>query len=152
MIIQIRGGTTLIDDSDYELVKDIAWHLAKSRDNYYVRGNLNGHKVFMHRYLMGVLNDPKTVVDHRNGVTTDNRRSVNLRSSSHVQNGQNKQLSSRNSTGYKGVTFHKRSKRYRASIMCEGKSHHLGSFICPTKAWIAYVKAAKQFHGEFAQY
>jgi hypothetical protein len=150
VIIPIKGGTAIIDDEDYEKVKPICWHLAKSRDKVYVRGNFNGRKVMMHRFLMGVLDDPQTLIDHRNGVTVDNRRSVNLRSSSHVQNGQNKQLSSRNSTGYKGVTFHKTSQRYRASIMFGGKVKHLGSFRCPTKAWLAYVKAAKEFHGDFA--
>lgn len=150
MKLEIKGGQTLIDDEDYDRVKDIYWHLAKSRDHYYVRGSVKGRKVMLHRFLMGVLDDPLTLIDHIDGNTTDNRRSVNLRSSSAASNGQNKRLSIRNSSGYKGVSFHQATQRFRANIMCQGKQIYIGSFTCPTKAWLSYVKYAKELHGEFA--
>lgn len=152
----IKGGFTLIDDCDLEKANKISWHISYNRDHTpYVRGTIreNGKRrnVMLHRFLMGVLDEPQTLIDHRNGNSLDNQRSTNLRASSAVQNGQNKKLSARNQTGWKGVWKSKESNKFGAKIMAFGKSTHLGYFNCPTAAGLAYMKAAKELHGDFAR-
>lgn len=54
-------------------------------------------------------------------------------------------------TGYKGVSFHKASGKYRACIEVNKKHIHLGLFVCKLEAAKAYNKAAKEHFGEFAK-
>lgn len=49
----------------------------------------------------------------------------------------------------KGVTWHQ--KKFRAEIQYCGKRVYLGSFPTAEEAYVAYCKAAKKLHGEFAK-
>ena len=49
-----------------------------------------------------------------------------------------------NTTGYKGVSYHKSGKKYEAYIHYEGKKHHLGYFDTAEQAAEAYDKKAKE--------
>ena len=93
---------------------------------------------------------PPCLVDHRD---LNKARNVwsNLRLASNSQNGQNSALSSRNSTGYKRVCWHKRLKKYQVAIKVDGKQLHLGTFDDPKVAHEAYVAAAIKYYGEFAR-
>ena len=55
-------------------------------------------------------------------------------------------------TGYKGVTFHKRDKAWQAQIRVNGKCKYLGFFKTPELAYAAYCKAAKELYGDFARF
>ena len=77
------------------------------------------------------------VIDHRNGIKTDNRIS-NLRNVSHQHNGFN--------TNCKGYYYDKQAKKYRAYIKLNGKSKHLGSFENEEDAHQAYLKAKPKYH------
>jgi len=55
-----------------------------------------------------------------------------------------------NTTGFKGVSYHKRKKKYYAAIRVNNKKMHLGSFDTAYDAYVAYCKAAKKHFGEFA--
>ena len=70
---------------------------------------------------------PKQQIDHVNGVRTDNRL-VNLRDVSNFENARNHRRSSTNTSGYTGVTFHKRSGKWMAQINHKGQHHYLGVF------------------------
>lgn len=87
-------------------------------------------------------------VDHINRNMSDNRIS-NLREATHAENCRNRTNKS-NSTGFKGVSFHKGQGKYSARIMINGKSIHIGSFDNSKDAAIAYNSAAIELHGEFA--
>lgn len=91
---------------------------------------------------------PVGQVDHKNRIKTDNRPG-NLREATNAQNSRNRR-NGKNATGYKGVTFHKRQRKYNARIMVDGRSISLGSFSDPKAAANAYNVAARQHHGEFA--
>jgi hypothetical protein len=54
-----------------------------------------------------------------------------------------------NTTGYKGVSFHKRAKKYHAQIRTDGKLKHLGLFKTAEKASKVYEAKAKEIHGQF---
>ena len=88
-------------------------------------------------------------VDHIDGDPTNNRRS-NLRVARPYENAWNAALKSSNSSGYKGVYFHKASGKYQVSIRVNGQRIFIGYFDNPEDGARAYDKAARFFHGEFA--
>ena len=51
-------------------------------------------------------------------------------------------LSSRSSTGYKGVTQPKGSRKFRCVLSADGKSHFLGNHDTAIEAAVAYAKRA----------
>lgn len=93
---------------------------------------------------------PNGFLDHINLVRTDNRI-ANLRIATPSQNNANQPLTSRNSSGFKGVTWNKRSGKWQAAIKVSGKSFYLGLFDSPEDAHDAYLKAAKEHYREFAR-
>lgn len=96
-------------------------------------------------YVHGCI--PK-ILDHVNGVTSDNRL-CNLRIATPTLNQWNRKKSKNNSVGYAGVTRHRR--KYAARIMVNRKYIWLGSFDNPVTAGEAYAKAAKQYRGDWVR-
>lgn len=88
-------------------------------------------------------------IDHENRDASDNRID-NLRLASRSQNNLNRGRLRNNRAGLKGVTFHKSMGRWRATISVDGRHKHIGYYPTPEEAHAAYVKAAYDFHGEFA--
>lgn len=101
-------------------------------------------------WLMMTGNWPADLIDHVNCVRTDNRWS-NLREATRSQNAANARLAHHNSTGFKGVSFHKKHQRWQANIRADGKYRYLGLFDSPEAAHAAYSRAANQHFGEFAR-
>lgn len=90
---------------------------------------------------------PAGVIDHVNGIRTDNRIS-NLRDVSKSVNGQNQRTATRKnrSTGLLGATFDKRKKKFRADINVNGKARHVGYFATAEAAHLAYLDAKRRLH------
>jgi len=99
-------------------------------------------------YVYGIW--PKEWIDHLNGDSSDDRIS-NLREASPFQNKGNTKISRSNTSGYKGVSFNKKSKNWRSSIKIKGKTIVLGHFLCPKEAHQRYLDAAIEVFGEFAR-
>jgi hypothetical protein len=70
---------------------------------------------------------PKGNLDHINHVKNDNRI-TNLRIATQAENLRNLSMSSRNTSGYTGVHFHKVTGKYCASVRVNYKHIHLGYF------------------------
>ena len=88
---------------------------------------------------------PSGEVDHRNGVTNDNRWG-NLRDATKSINQQNVRRARKTSTtGLLGVS-RMNKKYFQATIRVNGKKMHLGTFPTPQLAHDAYVKAKRQYH------
>ena len=75
---------------------------------------------------------------------------ANLRIASRAENLQNSRKRKNNTTGYKGVQFHKRLSKYQASITIEHIRKNLGLFNTPEPAFIAYATASRLLHKEFS--
>lgn len=88
------------------------------------------------------------VIDHKNGDAWDNRLS-NLRLATLGQNSANNKAR-RSSTGYKGVWWARKERKYRATICYNYRSMDLGQFRTPEEAAMAYNQAAEKFWGAFA--
>lgn len=149
----------IVNADDYEWAMQWKWRAAwdRTRNRYYVmRGN--GHKdssgyrgrFFLHRELLGLPRGDKRQGDHENLNTFDNRRR-NLRIATPSQNSMNRRMRKDNKTGFKGVTFHKRLKKYQSNIRINGILVHLGYFDRPEPAHAAYCEKALQYQGEFAR-
>ena len=95
--------------------------------------------------------DPKEdVIDHIDGDGCNNKF-ANLRLCSNSENGFNRSLNANNTSGFKGVCWHKRSQKYMAYIKSNYKRIHLGLFDSPELAHMAYCKAAAELYGDFAR-
>ena len=55
-----------------------------------------------------------------------------------------------NTTGYKGVSYHKKAGKFRAYIVVNGKQIHLGLFDTAEQAAQKYAEAAQLFYGAFS--
>lgn len=119
----------------------------------YIRVRVDNESYLAHRLVWGWLygEDPgQQMMDHINGTKRDNRP-WNLRLATKSQNQWNTAAPSTNTSGYKGVTWHRATARWTARIRCEGKKKHLGLYNTPEEAHQAYCKAAKRIHGNFAR-
>lgn len=96
-------------------------------------------------------NDPAMGIDHRNENKSDNRWE-NLREASETQNKCNKGAQRDNSTGLKGVYFHKGRRKFTAEICMHGKKERLGYFDLAHDAHQAYTLAANRLHQDFANH
>jgi|WetSurMetagenome_2_1015567.scaffolds.fasta_scaffold00090_56 hypothetical protein len=75
----------------------------------------------------------------------------NLRASTHAQNLCNTAKYSNNTSGYKGVSFHKPQGLWKAAIISNGAEYQKYGFSNPKEAHEWYCLMAKQLHGEFAR-
>lgn len=92
---------------------------------------------------------PLSLVDHINRDTTDDRIE-NLREATVSQNAANKKRSASNQCGHKGVRNRGCPEAWHAAIEIKGKSLFLGSFPSPEEANMAYMVAAIEHFGEYA--
>lgn len=93
---------------------------------------------------------PSSSIDHINCDRHDNRI-ANLRLATVAENNRNRPKQSNNTTGYKGVSFHKGTNRFEAKIMADKKRYRLGYFDTAEAAFAAYCEAAQRLHGEHAR-
>ena len=91
-------------------------------------------------------------IDHRKHADGSHcqDRLENLRVCNRSENNRNCRLSSRNTSGYKGVCWHKPAGKWKAYIRFQGTRQHLGLFTTPEDAAEAYDAAALQHYGDFA--
>ena len=94
---------------------------------------------------------PEDKIDHID-LDKANNRFVNLREATDSQNEANKRMLRNNTSGYRGVSWHKRDKKWIAQIWVAGKKRHLGYSDCPAAAHFAYIVAADMAFGEFARF
>ena len=102
----------------------------------------------MHRLVMGLLPGDPAEVDHRNNDGLDNRE-ANLRTATRKQNLANTALRQDTTSGYKGVSFHAASHRWRSRTGRNGQVY-LGLFVTRHEAALAYNLAAEALYGPFA--
>lgn len=147
-----RGYEAIIDIEDLPLVAGFNWLSLKSRHHVYA-GRNEGPKearklILLHRLL---LKPPLGfVVDHIDSNGLNNRRN-NLRIATRSQNCQNSKIPTRNTSGYKGVSWNTRDEKWRSAIVVNKKLIFLGNFDCKHDAYLAYCEASNKYHGEFGR-
>jgi hypothetical protein len=143
---------------------DSAWKLCLTRDAGqragsfdaygYLTVKINGKRYKSHRIAWAIIKgidlaEVPLEIDHENLVKDDNRED-NLRPATGSENCSNTAVRADNSSGHKGVDFHKTSGRWRARIMKEGKSVFLGWFDTVEGAVSARL-IAQPLHGKYAR-
>ena len=149
-----QGQVALIDDEDFELVSKHKWSARWNRTSHNFYGICSMRlscgkrsQLLMHRLIIGA---PEGIsVDHINRNSTDNRR-CNLRLCTNSENMHNRGPQTNNVSGFKGVSWNKRDRKWQSHICLRGKRMHLGYFSSPEDAFAAYCSAATRFHGKFA--
>ena len=145
------GKLVEIDARDYALVEPYRWRALRDDNNFYAVSSKRiapGYKINirMHRLIM----QPKhlDLVDHKDGNGLNNHR-INLRVCNHNDNSGNRRKQA-GSSQYKGVSWFKPRKTWRAQICVRGVKVGLGYFHDETEAAKAYDQAALATFGEFA--
>lgn len=93
---------------------------------------------------------PDRFIDHINGDRLDNRIE-NLRLVTASQNSTNQKISSKNTSGFKGVHWVTEKRKWKATIWFNREFRHLGYFDDIENAARAYRLAAAKYHGEYAR-
>ena len=147
-----RGKVAIVDDEDYKELSELKWFANKIGNTFYAVCTFNGGAFkctkYMHRVILDAPSD--MCVDHIDGNGLNNCRS-NLRLSTKSQNGANRGKQADNTSGFKGVIWYSRCRKWRAQIKINGKNKFLDSFDSPEDAARAYDEAARKFFGGFAK-
>jgi hypothetical protein len=148
---------TVIDTEDKDLAA-LPWSVFMRSDKLtvYAYRKENEQNVLMHRVILARKLEresllPHEEVDHIDGDGKNNTRE-NLRLANTNQNKHNRGKSSNNSSGYKGVSWHKDNKHWRATIGIAGKAIHIGSYPTAEEADKAACEAREKYHQDFANH
>lgn len=152
-IYMAGGKSLLVDEKDYPCVSRYRWYKRKHRNTYYAVSpakDSNGvyHTLFLHKMIF-----PTTAgkfCDHISGNGLDNRR-VNLRAVTAQQNNINHCVRKDSKTGYSGVGWSNKRKKWH-SYICQNKKVITILFTnCFKKAVEARKKEEINIFGEFAR-
>jgi hypothetical protein len=153
-----QDKVALVDNEDYEWLSQWKWSAFQNRSGYYAVRNervkeMGGIKrsrklILMHREILQAKDDMD--VDHWDGNGLNNQR-YNLRECPHADNMKNQKVNSVNKTGYKGVYWNKKNRKYVANIGVGGTCVYLGSFETAEDAALAYNQRAVEVYGEYAR-
>lgn len=140
-------GIALVDDEDYEFLNSKKWFLSGKYARTGYRKNRKIIKHNMHNYLINIPDG--FFVDHidRNGL---NYQKENLRVVTRQQNQMNRSSYKNSSSKYKGVSWHKKNKKWTTHIKFNYKDYNLGYFDDEKDAARTYNKAAEELFGEYA--
>lgn len=144
-----KGKITLVSDVDYGFLRHWNWWFSGS---YAARSEVrNGQKrtIYMHKAITQRMKLRDGQADHRNQNKLDNRRS-NLRLATNQQNHANRGLLRHNTSGFKGVCWHKRAKKWMAHITVNNRSLYLKLHNTKRAAARAYNEAALEHFGNYA--
>lgn len=152
-----QGQFALVDDCDYERLSQHKWYAkwdSHTRGFYAARNSrgTDGKRITikMHREILSLEAKDECQADHISLNTLDNQRE-NLKRATHSQNICNRRLFNGSTSGFKGVSWHLKTKKWMSYINIAKKRIHLGYHLSPEAAYAAYCAAATVHHGEFAR-
>jgi hypothetical protein len=115
----------------------------------YLKVKVKGKMYKVHRVIWEMHYGPVTTgmeIDHKNNIRDDNRIE-NLQELIHGDNTKKALICKNNTTGYRGVSFFKSNKKFRARINVNGKSKFLGHFDTAEEAHEVRKIAELHYYG-----
>lgn len=134
-----QGKYALVDNADFEKVSVLKWHFDRGYAVY--KNNRTTGKVYMHRFILNT--KIGKYCDHKNRKGLDNRRN-NLRICTQSENIYNAKIHKDNTSGFKGVSWHKINRKWTAYITHKWKRIYLGSYHNKIDAAKAYNKKIRE--------
>ena len=124
----------------------------KTGDGKYLYCKINSKSYLLHRLAFLYVNGrwPIGDIDHINGIGRDNRF-CNLREAHRKLNMLNRKKYATNTSGVKGVSFHKQSGMWRARVQKFGNRESLGLYRTLGEAMAAYDVAAEKTFGVYGR-
>lgn len=149
-----QGKFALVDDDNFEYLNQFKWYAWKENYVYYAlrhppRDMKIQKTIRMHREILKLSDGDGIIVDHINRDGLDNRK-CNLRRVSSQVNVINRGLRSTNKSGYVGVCWHKRVKKWSATLCFNGKKIHCGYSDDKILAAQKRDEFALKYFGEYA--
>lgn len=119
--------------------------------NGYLNVKIHKKPYAIHRLVFMMFHGflPKTI-DHIDGNKVNNKIE-NLRECNYVTNGYNRKIGSNNTSGYKNVTWSKRLKKWRVTLICNKKFKDFGYFEDLEFASLVAQEARNKYHNTFAR-
>jgi len=150
-----QGKYAIVDADDYWELAKYSWYAHKAENSYYAGRTVHMAKskktriVWMHREVICV--PAGLMCDHINHDGLDNRK-VNLRAATAAQNRFNSRTARiRKSSKYRGVCWRADHKKWFAYVYVGGRAVFMKYFDDATAAARARDRAAKKYHGQFAE-
>lgn len=134
-----RGKYSKINASNAEAISQHSWNLDGKG---YPIVRIGGRTTLMHHLIIGRPPIGK-VTDHINRDPLDNRIE-NLRFVTQSQNMVNRDLDKRNRSGFVGVYWHSRQKKWCAKICRNSRDIHVGYYDTPEQANAARIKVVEK--------
>ncbi len=143
-----QGKAAIVDDEDFEFLNQWKWSYNKGYASRGITLQCGKYgRIMMHRVINKTPEGLDT--DHANGNRLDNRKS-NLRTATRGENCTNRPIQKNNTSGFKGVSWHKYQKRWVAYVIKNKKTIHIGYFSSKEDAALAHNKKSLEIFGEFA--
>ena len=121
-------------------------------DKGYVAVNIDKECIALHRIIWMIqYGQMPTLIDHIDG-NRQNNRIENLRLADRCGNAQNKRMHRNNTSGVKGVYWHKKANKWKAQIACKNKHYNLGLYDALSEADEVVSLAREMLHGTFANH
>lgn len=139
----------IVDKEDFLAVSKYKYHLDSggyaARNGKISIGEKRGDGRRLHQDILDS-GDSMMEVVFLNGDRLDCRRKNIALMTTEVKGSRNR-LAKNNTSGFKGVSFQKRTGKWVATICAYGKKHHLGSFEDKTDAAKSYDAASRKHFG-----
>lgn len=146
-----QGQIAIVDVEDFERLSEFNWaaHRTTCGRKFIADRRLHGtdRHIKMHRDVLRLLKGEEA--DHKNGNPLDNRKG-NLRKCERPQNMANRGLRADNTSGFMGVSWSKKHRKWLAAVSANGNRICVGQFDDATEAAKARDVRAMELHGEFA--
>lgn len=135
-----RGGRIMKGSKDAHGYLNVSLYKNNVKKTYLI------HRLVAIAFISNLENKP--CIDHCNNDKTDNR-AESLRWCTYTENQMNRQITSRNTSGCKGVTFYKPTQKWKASITIDRIEINLGYFDKKEDARDARKTRANEAFGVF---
>lgn len=134
-----KGLFSKVDDDTFEKFGGLAWTAQKRQYGYHAARYFGAQYIYLHQLILQAPSGSE--VHHKNGDGLDNQRDNLVVVSRSFHRKADLRLLKNNTSGYRGVSFHKAARRWAAEIKEGGVKTYLGLFYNPKVA--ALVRDAK---------